>query len=134
MDGRRLEVNGFTFIEVIMALTIFAVGLCGVTGMWAWSQHLLIQSGLRTQALLLVRQKIEELREVPCDHDLGDPASPDAVGGGEQRFGPIHLVWSVQGARPGSSLCIIRVRASWAGIRGAENQVRLVGVHGPPGD
>ena len=55
----------FTFIEVLLATSLFAVGMLSVLEILPASRIYLSQSGYVTQATLLAQQELETVRGVP---------------------------------------------------------------------
>ena len=66
--------RGFSLIEVLIAVAIFSVGILAVGSMQLSSTKNNTTGNITTQATMLARQKIEELRVV---QDLGDIVLPD---------------------------------------------------------
>jgi len=62
----RLSKNkrGFTLLEAVMAMAIFSIGILAVGSMQLWNTKNNTTGNLTTQATMLARQKIEELKTV----------------------------------------------------------------------
>lgn len=65
---RRLEQEGFTLIEVMVALVIFAVGILAVNTMQIKSIQTNTSAGGMTQAMTLAQDKVEELMVLNIGH------------------------------------------------------------------
>jgi len=77
--------QGFTLIEVLIALTIFAVGLLAVAAMQTSAIKVNSTAGQITTRMTWAQDKLEELMALsysdPLLEDLGDPPSgTDSVG------------------------------------------------------
>jgi prepilin-type N-terminal cleavage/methylation domain-containing protein len=57
--------RGFTFIELLVALSLFSVGFVSVLQIFPVNRRLLAQSSFQTQAAFLVQEQIENLRSLP---------------------------------------------------------------------
>jgi type IV pilus modification protein PilV len=76
---------GFSLIEVMIAMVIFSIGILAVGSMQLSSSKNNTTGNITTQATMLARQKIEELRVV---QDLNDIVfSNDEVGPYERSWG-----------------------------------------------
>lgn len=53
---------GFTFLEVLLALSLFTVGMISVLQIFPVNRRFLSQSSMTTQAVYLVQEQIENLR------------------------------------------------------------------------
>jgi prepilin-type N-terminal cleavage/methylation domain-containing protein len=96
--------GGFSLIEVMIALAIFSVGILAVGSMQIWSTKNNTTGNVTTQATMLARQKIEELKTV---QNVGDLDSED---GGTDTVGIYSRLWNVAGV--GSSRQIT-VTVTW---------------------
>jgi prepilin-type N-terminal cleavage/methylation domain-containing protein len=67
--------KGFSLIEVLIAMAIFSIGILAVGSMQLASTKNNTTGNITTQASMLARQKIEELRAV--QEDLKDIVLPD---------------------------------------------------------
>jgi len=137
MDGGWLEMRGFTFIEVILALTLFSFGLLAVTGMFGVSTQALQSGGDRTKAVLLAQEKLEQLKSLPYHHIMFTPSgedSDDPLGTVREDHGPIQLIWSVQKDRPMAGLSVLTVEAVWRVSGGQMKSVKFVTLRADLGD
>jgi type IV pilus assembly protein PilV len=62
----RLSKNsrGFTILEAVIAMAIFSIGILAVGSMQLWNTRNNTTGNFTTQATMLARQKIEELKTV----------------------------------------------------------------------
>src|SRR2546422_5211889 len=66
--GRRRErVDGFTVVEVVVAISCFSIILLGVVGMQASALKLVRISRNRTTATELANRYVEKMRSLPFD-------------------------------------------------------------------
>lgn len=54
--------RGYTFIELIIALSLFLVGMLSILQLFPANRRLLAQSGMRTQAAFLAQEQLETAR------------------------------------------------------------------------
>lgn len=54
--------SGFTFLEVLVALSLFAVGMISVLAIFPVNRRFLLQSANTTQAVELAQEKLEQVR------------------------------------------------------------------------
>lgn len=66
---------GFTLIEVLMALAIFAIGFLAIASLQATYIGDNAAARQQTDATAMAVQVIEQLRALPFDHDEMDPAA-----------------------------------------------------------
>jgi len=74
--ARSLEPRGFTLLEVLIAMLIFAIGLLGIAGLQAAGMRFVQGSQFRGVALAQAESMVERMR-----------ANPRAVIGGEYHMG-----------------------------------------------
>ena len=87
----RLSKNsrGFTILEAVIAMAIFSIGILAVGSMQLWSTKNNTTGNFTTQATMLARQKIEELKNVS---DLTALANGnDTIGVYTRRWVPSNL-------------------------------------------
>jgi prepilin-type N-terminal cleavage/methylation domain-containing protein len=74
--ARRINTAaGFTLIEVLMALAIFAIGFLAIASLQATYIGENASARLQTEATATAVQILEQLRALPFDHDGLDPAA-----------------------------------------------------------
>lgn len=64
---KKMNQDGFTILEVMMGLVIFSIGLLTLLSMVVISIHGNAWSDKTTQAVQIVRQTIEEVKNTPYD-------------------------------------------------------------------
>ena len=117
--------QGFTLIEVLIAITIFAVGLLAVAAMQTSAITVNSTAGQMTTRMTWAQDKLEELMALPySDHlleDLGDPPS------GTDSEGELHqettsegsdnytITWTVTDDTPISGTKLITVTVTGKG-------------------
>ena len=82
---------GYTLIEVLIALTIFAVGLLAVAGMQTSAIRMNSTAGKLTNLSTWGMDKIEELSALPYSDPLLDPA----VNPHQEQVGDYTISWTV---------------------------------------
>ena len=98
---------GFTLIEVLIAIAIFSIGILAVGSMQLWNTKNNTTGNITTQATMLARQKIEELRAV--QEDLKDIVLPD-----NDKVGPYNREWdSVSGDDCDDDFCQVWVEVGY---------------------
>ena len=113
--------DGFSLIEVIMAMVILAFGILGVMSAFRWSDAALRQSEVGTRALALAESRLEAKRAAPWsalladdldgdgrpdvfmrdDGELPDERAGDGLYTAKVERDGITLQWSVQPDRAG---------------------------------
>ena len=89
--GTLKKENGYTLIEVLIALTIFAVGLLAVAGMQTSAIRMNSTAGKLTNLSAWGMDKIEELSALPYSDPLLDPA----VNPHQEQVGDYTISWTV---------------------------------------
>ncbi len=64
--------DGFTIIEVLMAVLVLSAGLLALAGSAAVITRLIAQGKIDTRASTLVAQQFEIMRSMPCDSIVPD--------------------------------------------------------------
>lgn len=93
---RRACGNGFTLIEVCVAMVVLAIAMAGLAGLVAMSLKACVDARVQTTAVMLADQKIEQLRGLAWGHDpsgsvvsdLATDVSRDPAGGGGSGLSP----------------------------------------------
>ena len=65
-----IDSSGFTLIETVIAMAIFAIGILAVGSMQISSVNNNASARMRTEAVILASEKIEELMSLPDYNDL----------------------------------------------------------------
>ena len=122
--------QGFTLIEVLIAITIFAVGLLAVAAMQISAINVNSTAGQITPRITWAQDKLEELMALPYSdpwiEDLGDPPSgTDSDGNAHQETTSdgYTISWTVTDDTPISSTKLITVAVTG---RGKVTQVSYV--------
>jgi type IV pilus assembly protein PilV len=121
--------EGFSLIEVLIAISIFAVGLLAVAAMQTSAIRVNSTAGQITDRTTLAQDKLEELMGLsysdPWLQDLGDPPSGmDSVGNVHQETPDNYIIsWTVNNNTPVSGTKLITVTVTARG-----KTTRLVSV------
>ena len=115
--------EGFTLIEVLIAISIFAVGLLAVASMQLSAIKVNSTAGQITTRITWAQDKLEELMALPYSdpwiEDLGDPPSgTDTAGNAHQATTPdgyYTISWTVTNNTPVSSTKLITVTVTGRG-------------------
>ena len=83
--------DGYTLIEVLIALTIFSVGLLAVAGMQTAAVRMNSTAGKLTNLSTWGMDKIEELSAIPYTDSLLD----SAVNPHQEQLGDYTISWTV---------------------------------------
>lgn len=110
---RRLHPRrGFTLIEVMVALVMFAIGSLGMAALTAFIMRANRSDTNRTRASASIRQKIEEFQSL--DYDLiTSGADVDTLGGVV-----FDRTWTVTPDSPAELLSHIELVATWSDADG----------------
>jgi prepilin-type N-terminal cleavage/methylation domain-containing protein len=57
--------KGFTFVELLVALSLFSVGMISVLQIFPVNRRLISQASMQTQATYLAQEQMETLRSLP---------------------------------------------------------------------
>lgn len=60
--------SGFTLVEVLVAMAIFAIGILAVINMQLVASHTNLKARHITEGILVAQSKVEELRSATYDH------------------------------------------------------------------
>ncbi len=104
--------KGFTLVEVVVALTILAIGVLGISVIFPLSGSDVCKSGMSTKALELCQEKIEELHHCAYDAPALVPAvthvdSLNPIAGAYERS------WYVTEDQPVAGCKAIEVTVGW---------------------
>lgn len=132
--------SGFSLIEMLVAMTIFAIGLLGLCALIISSMRVNSQARLISQGTVAAKSRLEQLLAQDYDHaslqDRDGDADPDlggALGGGLEEagfddnaatrgdadYGPVpdngdlRVYWNVAGDWPVQGSKTIQVIARW---------------------
>jgi type IV pilus assembly protein PilV len=110
MEKLRKE-DGFTLIEVLIALTIFAVGLLGVAAMQTSAIKVNSTAGKLTNLSTWGMDKIEELSALP----YSDPLLDSAGNPHQEVSGDYTISWTVFDDNPATSIKNITITVTGRG-------------------
>lgn len=149
-------VNGFTLIEVMVAMVILAGAMLGVMGTFRWADHGLRHGDHATRALAMAESRLEAKRvaawEALLTDDLdgdgvpeitmrddgtqADEVAGDGIYTAEVEDGGIRLIWTVQPDRPGpirhAGSVVIQARALYRVGRDHSREIRLGTLRASP--
>lgn len=148
--------DGFSLIEVMLAMAILPFAILGVMGMFEWAEEGQQQGARGTRALAMVEARLEAKRAAPWEallmddmngdgvleiqmHDDGlapDEKAGDGIYAAEIQEDGIRLLWTVQADRPGSlrtaGSAVIQARATYSVGRGQGREIRVGTVRANP--
>lgn len=151
-----LKNDGFSLIEVMVAMMISGIALMGALGAVEISSRHVQQGGLASKALELAQARLEVKRSVRWQSLLEDDLDRDGVpetfmaddGQGLDRtaddgvYTSMHerdgvtVVWTIEAERPGSlNACgMVRIRAvaSYLGVNGQKKEVQVATIRANP--
>jgi type IV pilus assembly protein PilV len=111
--GTLKKEDGYTLIEVLIALTIFAVGLLAVAGMQISAIRMNSTAGNLTNLSIWGMDKIEELIAIPySDHFLDSAVNPH-----QEQLGDYTISWTVIDDHPITNTKNITVTVTGRGKR-----------------
>lgn len=98
--------GGFTLIEVMIALTIFTIGLLGISGMLLVGEKGITVGNKSLPAVQISKAQMEQLKGgSTLESGTGECSALSAPG--------IQCRWTIRGDTPAEDLYEIEVRASW---------------------
>lgn len=95
--------QGFTLVEILIALTIFAIGILGIASMQAWGLRGNASAIWHSQAATLAADRIEKLMMV----DYADLTSDS------ETQGNYTISWTVSTNNPINNTATITVNVQW---------------------
>lgn len=111
--GTLEKKDGYTLIEVLIALTIFAVGLLAVAGMQTSAIRMNSTAGILTNLSTWAMDKIEELAALP----YSDPLLSSAGNPHQEQLGDYTISWTVIDNNPITNTKNITVTVTGQGKR-----------------
>ncbi len=106
--------KGFTLIETLIAMAIFAIGILAVGSLQIWSVRNNTTGNITTQATQLARAQMEELKSVSDVTTLTSGSDPNNPIDEDGNAGGIYnSTWGVA-AGPGTNSREITVTMSWS--------------------
>jgi prepilin-type N-terminal cleavage/methylation domain-containing protein len=109
--------SGFTIIEVLVAVTILAVGVVALAGSSATVTRMITRGKVDTRAAQLATQRVEALRLIAYSTT---PRCTALANGGPQATDHVTLSWTVAANGTGRT---VNVSASYATGRGTRTEV-----------
>lgn len=108
--------KGFTLAELLVALTIFAIGLLAVAGMQVTALNANVTANEVTAATAVARGAMEEILAMEADDPLLEIAVTDAVWGTRDLAGAgvVTIKYTVEPGEPVASVSRITVTAEAA--------------------
>lgn len=155
--SRIVQQNGFSLVEVMVAMMISGIALMGALSAVEVSSRHVQQGGLSNKALELAQARLEVKRSVRWQSLLEDDLDRDGIpetfmaddGQGHDRTAGdgiytamyerdgVTVVWTIEGERPGplsaSGMVTIRAVASYPGLRGQQREVHVATIRANPG-
>ena len=112
--------DGMTMIEVLMAMTIFAIGFLAIGTMVIWTTRNNTTGNIVTSATMMARERIEFLKSLPIDQMVNeclDTLEPEVIGQIYERECDVDTSHS-------ATANIIRVKVSW-NRKGEKREIEL---------
>ncbi|MCS6926144.1 MAG: prepilin-type N-terminal cleavage/methylation domain-containing protein [Candidatus Binatia bacterium] len=100
---------GFTLIEVLVAMVIFAIATAATASLMFHSTTYLAQSNERSRAIAIAQQVVEDLRTV--DYSEMESGSTTVDWKGQSAFFTVH--WNVDTDEPEPGMATVAVSVSW---------------------
>jgi len=118
--GKLKKEDGFTLIEVLIAITIFAVGLLAVAAMQTSAIRMNSTAGKLTNLSTWGMDKIEELSALPYNNPwlqaAGNPPGTDTDGNTHREVsGDYTISWTVIDDNPATSIKNISITVTGRG-------------------
>ena len=153
---RTIKNEGFSLIEVMVAMVIAGVALVGTLGAVEVSSKHVQQGALTSKAIELVQSRLEAKRSVRWQSLLEDDLDHDEVpetlmtddGQGSDRTAGdgiytamyerdgMALVWMIEAERPGplysTAMVTIRAVVSYPGLNGQKREVQAATIRANP--
>ena len=108
--NERIGDRGFTLIETLMAIAIFAIGILAVGSMQISAVNHNASARMRTEALLLASEKLEELMSLD---NYNDPLLTDNTHTDQSANNIYCLEWDVEEDYPLPNTKTITLSSSW---------------------
>ena len=127
--GRPIGEDGFTILEVIIAVSILTFGLLAVASMQTTAIRGNYNASHITEATTVAQDRLEELVGLPYSHnDLSDPDGGGATNHPDPNPPAGYTIsWDVESGNPVTNSKLIRVTVQWQD-KGAQRQTVLTCV------
>jgi len=121
-----LRESGFTIIEVLIGISIFAIGMLAVARMQYYTVRNTTVGNLTSQATMLANQRMEDVKAMNFD-DLDAMASPvvESDLDGEGNAGGIYSRTTTIDAALGGHARDITVQVQWNAAHGGDRTVEV---------
>ena len=106
--------GGFTLIEVLVAIAIFAIGILALTSLQAVYIGGNSSARMQTESTTLAAQWLERLKILPYAHDDLDPVGNPH----RQVVGAYRIEWNVADNSPINEVKTIRITVTPTNLRG----------------
>ena len=119
-SGKSNKEKGFTLLEVLIAISIFAIGILGVASMQITAIGGNTSARTHTEAATWAADRVERLMALPYNHpDLDAANNPHPA-----TEGVYNIVWNVTDNTPITNTKTITVIVTW-NTRGANRSVSM---------
>jgi len=122
------EKSGFTLIEVVIAVTVFSIGILATVGIQHWIVRGNTNGNVVTQELMLAQRVMEQLKNVPTPSSLASSTQSNIDIFGNSG-GPYNVTSTVMNPIGGNSSRFIRVTVSKTGPGGHPISIQSI-THG----
>ncbi|MGE0823612.1 MAG: prepilin-type N-terminal cleavage/methylation domain-containing protein [Candidatus Binatia bacterium] len=99
---------GFTVIETLVALVIFAVIALGISSLMLANTRLISENAQSSEAIAVAQELLENLREVPVDALMSGSSSRTSTKGTIY-----NIAWIVTPETPAAGMTSVVVTVSW---------------------
>ena len=121
------EENGFTLIEVLIAIGVFSIGILAVASMQLWNTKNNTTGNIMTQATMLARAQIEQLKNASDPATLSNGSDPGLIDANGNPGGIFSRAWTVTNPLGGNTSRRIQVTVNW-NRRGQNRSVVLTTI------
>ncbi len=120
-SGKSNKEKGFTLLEVLIAISIFSIGILGIASMQITAINGNASARMRTEAATWAADRAERLMALPYNHtDLDQANNPHSATEGE---GVYNIVWNIRD--DANNFKDISITVTWAG-RGGQQSIQSI--------